>query len=457
MEDFLYNTERAIATLAEGSVLADIYAEATEALIIEVEDGKVEKVSWGEDSGVGLRSVDEKFVTRFGFSNEFSRKTVEELARELKRAEPERALRLLKAQKTGFSWTKVPVRSRGLDEKIKLLLEAHEVASNKASAIKRVKVTYVEVLKKVGVVKENGGITLEDRSYVRFSVQAVAEKEGELFVGYESVGCSCGLELFEEHPPERVAEVAAYRALLQLTARPAPGGRMTVVLASSAGGTMIHEAVGHGLEADHAEEGLSVYSGRLGETVASPLITVIDDPTLPSKSGSFLFDDEGTEAQRVVLIENGVLKDFLYDRLTALKYGKSSNGHGRRESYRYIPIPRMSNTYIAPGPHSPEEILRSVEKGLLVRKMGGGEVNPVTGDFVFEVTEGYLIEKGEVVEPVRGATLVGNGPEVLKSIDMVGNDLGFGIGICGKDGQGVPVSDAQPTLRIPEMTVGGAL
>jgi TldD protein len=241
---------------------------------------------------------------------------------------------------------------------------------------------------------------------------------------------------------------------------------MSVVLSSEAGGTMIHEAVGHGFEAeavghgfeaDLAEQNLSVYSGKLGQKVASPVITVLDDGTVPGKRGSTYMDDEATPAQRTVLIEEGVLKNFMYDRLSAMKDGKTSTGNGRRESYHFRPIPRMTNTMIAPGRTPPGGIIKSLEKGLLVKKMGGGQVNTVNGDFVFEVTEGYMIEKGKVGEPVRGATLTGNGPEVLKSIDMVGTDLGFGIGTCGKDGQGVPISDAQPTLRIPEIVIGGGV
>jgi TldD protein len=264
-----------------------------------------------------------------------------------------------------------------------------------------------------------------------------------------------GFELFELHPPEQVAEVATKRSLLMLSARKAPMGRMPVVLSSEAGGTMIHEAIGHGLEADLAQEGLSVYSRKVGEKVASPLITVVDDPTLPQKRGSYAFDDEGMPSRRTFLVEEGILKGYLYDRLTAFKDGVESTGNGRRESYQHKPIPRMSNTMILPGKMKPEEIVHSVEKGLFVRKMGGGQVNTVNGDFVFEVSEGYLIEKGRMGEPVRGAILTGSGPQILKEIDMVGDDLGFGIGTCGKDGQGVPVADAQPTLRIPELVVGG--
>ena len=203
--------------------------------------------------------------------------------------------------------------------------------------------------------------------------------------------------------------------------------------------------------------GMSVYSGRIGEKVASSLISVVDDATLPTRRGTYGYDDEGVRAQRTMLVENGVLKGYLYDRLTAMKDGTASTGNGRRESYCSRPIPRMSNTLILPGEMHPEEILRATFSGLFVKKMGGGQVNTVNGDFVFEVTEGYIIENGKVGEAVRGATLVGNGPKVLAEIDMVGSDLGFGIGTCGKDGQGVPCADAQPTLRIPEIVVGGTV
>jgi TldD protein len=231
---------------------------------------------------------------------------------------------------------------------------------------------------------------------------------------------------------------------------------MPVVISSHAGGTLIHEAIGHGLEADLARQKLSVFSDKIGSQVACRLITVLDDATLPGKRGSYRFDDEGTPSQRTVLVDKGILQGYMYDRLSSLKEGTRSTGNGRRESYRHRPIPRMSNTFIAEGDLPPEEVLRSLQKGLFVEKMGGGQVNTVTGDFVFDVQEGYLVENGTKGEPVRGATLTGNGPEVLQSIDMVGNDLGFSIGTCGKDAQGVPVSDAMPTIRIPEIVVGGA-
>jgi len=218
---------------------------------------------------------------------------------------------------------------------------------------------------------------------------------------------------------------------------------------------MVHEAVGHGLEADLAQEGLSVYSGKIGEEVAAEEISIIDDATIDPKRGSFCYDDEGTPAQRTVLVEHGSLKGYLYDKLTAMKDSALSTGNGRRESYRFSPIPRMTNIFIAQGKSDPEEIISSVNKGLLVVKMGGGQVDTINGDFVFEVSEGYLLKGGRMSDMVRGATLIGNGPQIIKEIDMVGHDLGFDVGTCGKDGQGVPVSDAQPTIRIPLIIVGG--
>lgn len=218
---------------------------------------------------------------------------------------------------------------------------------------------------------------------------------------------------------------------------------------------MVHEACGHGLEADLVQKGLSVYAGKVGQEVAARMVSVIDDSSLARKNGTFRFDDEGNLGRKNVLIDKGVLKGYMYDRLTAQKDGVEPTGNGRRESYQHKPIPRMTNTYIASGDHDPEAIIKDTPQGLLIKKMGGGQVNTTTGDFVFDVQEGYIIKNGEVQYPVRGATLTGNGPEVLMNIDMVGNDLGFAIGTCGKDGQGVPVSDAQPTIRIKTITVGG--
>jgi TldD protein len=310
-------------------------------------------------------------------------------------------------------------------------------------------------VQRICIATSDGTIAEDERVYTLAFVQIVAI-EGELLqTGYENIGGLQGFELFEETPLENAAIKAAQKAVKMLSARKAPGGRMPVVISSDAGGTMIHEAVGHGLEADLVQQGLSVYANKVGQQIASPLITIIDDSTLPNKRGSFRFDDEGVTSQRTILVEKGILKGYMYDRLTAMREGVYSTGNGRRASYKHRPIPRMSNTLIAPGADEPEKIIKSVEKGFFVKKMGGGQVNTVTGEFVFEVSEGYMIERGQIGEPLRDATLIGNGQEVLNSIDMVGNDLGFSIGTCGKNAQGVPVSDAMPTVRIPEMVVGG--
>lgn len=453
--------------LKEGGEFADLYIERTYAVSIVCEEDRIERMVSGQDAGVGLRVLFDK-RTFYGFTNRTNEEDLLQLARVVSRAIQEEgeggtfALTYPKGDYPSNPFLPPPIspvrkhpRGISVEEKLAVVNRANGVARRLDSRVKQVKVLYRDLSQWVSIANSEGLWREGERVGMVFSVQVVASQEDLLQTGYEPIGGTKGFELFEETPPEVVAEIAARRAILLLSARKAPMGRMMVVLSSEAGGTMIHEAVGHGLEADLAQQGLSVYSGKIGERIASPLITVVDDPTLPHLRGSYAFDDEGVLSQRTVLVEEGILKSYLYDRLSALREGKVSTGNGRRESYQTKPIPRMSNTLIVPGKTKPEAIIRSVEMGLFVKKMGGGQVNTVNGDFVFEVSEGYLIEKGSLGEPVRGAILIGNGPQVLREIDMVGDDLGFGIGTCGKDGQGVPVADAQPTLRIPEIVVGG--
>jgi len=342
-----------------------------------------------------------------------------------------------------------------MDKKIELVRTANKTARTFDKRIKQVIVMYRDSVQKVQIATSEGFIAEDERIHTLMVVHVIASDNGVIQTGYEPAGGLIGFELFENVKPEELALTAARRATMMLTAQRAPGGRMPVVISSNAGGTMIHEAIGHGLEADLAQQGLSVYSEKIGKQVASPLVTVLDDATIPNKRGSFRFDDEGTPSQRTVLVKNGKLTGYMYDNYTAMQDKTRSTGNGRRESYHSRPIPRMTNTFIASGESLPEDVLQSTPKGLFVKKMGGGQVNTVTGDFVFEVQEGYIIDNGRIGEPVRGATLTGNGPEVLKSIDRVGSDMGFSIGTCGKDNQGVPVSDAMPTIRIPEIVVGG--
>lgn len=447
-------------SLVNGGDYADVYIEQERPLSIQLEDDKIEKLSSGVDCGIGVRVIfGDK--SSYAYSNDFSEASLFSIAETVSRAVKGETgsnltfnLKRLRPS-VDFKIKQYP-ETIPIKKKIELIENSNKVARGVSSKIKQVSLVYRDSVKNVCIASSDGTIAEDERIYTLALIQVIAAEGDVLQTAYEPVGGLVGFELFEE-PFEEIAQKAAQKAVALLSARKAPGGRMPVVISAASGGTMIHEAIGHGLEADLVQQGLSVYSGKIGERIASPLVTIIDDATLPNKRGSFRFDDEGVTSQRTVLVEKGVLKGYMYDRLTAMKEGVSSTGNGRRQSYKDRPIPRMSNTFIASGAEDPEKIIRSVDKGFFVRKMGGGQVNTVTGEFVFEVSEGYLIEKGQIGEPVRGATLIGNGPEVLKSIDMVGNDMGFAIGTCGKDAQGVPVSDAMPTVRIPEMVVGGVV
>lgn len=452
--------------LKEGGEFADLFFEQTYSVVVVCEEDRIEKMISGQDTGVGLRVLFDG-RTFYSFTNRLEEENLLDLAGMVSRAVKEdrggKVFNLLHhwnahpspAIHSPLAPVEKHPREIPIGQKVSTVDRANQVARKLDSRVRQVKVLYRDMSQSLSIANSEGLWVEGERVGTVFSVQVVASREDVIQTGYEPIGGTMGFELFDLFPPEKVAEVAARRSLLMLSARKAPMGKMAVVLSSDAGGTMIHEAIGHGLEADLAQQGLSVYSGKIGERVASRLITVVDDPTLPQKRGAYAFDDEGIASQRTVLVEEGILKRYLYDRLTAIKDNVPSTGNGRRESYQTKPIPRMSNTLILPGEKKPGEIIRSVDKGLFVKKMGGGQVNTVNGDFVFEVSEGYLIEKGSIGEAVRGAILIGNGPRVLKEIDMVGDDLGFGIGTCGKDGQGVPVADAQPTLRIPEIVVGG--
>lgn len=307
------------------------------------------------------------------------------------------------------------------------------------------------------IIRSDGTAVDDTRTYTSFAAQVVAEKDGVLQTGFERRCMAVPAEVFWNGcAPEDIAMNALRRALLMLEARPCPAGTMNVLLAGEAGGTIIHEACGHGLEADIVDKDHSTYRGRLGQKVASEAVTMVDDPTLPGLYGSYRYDDEGTPAQRTVLIENGILKNYLSDVNSALLSKLPVTGNGRRESYRYIPVPRMSNTFLEPGTDEFEAMLERAGNGLFVKKMGGGEVNPTSGDFVFYVSEGYLIKDGKIGPAVRGAILTGNGPKALENITALGHNLVMDPGVCGKSGQGVPVTDGQPSMLVEGLTVGGS-
>jgi len=445
-------------TISSGGEYAEIFVENKRPTLIHLEDSKIEKVISGVDYGLGIRLIYDG-RTAYAYSNDLSEESLLNAASEVSKAASKKATDSIIDLKTKSPSVSFDIRlfpeNVPVEKKISLVRKADNIARGYDSRIRQVSVIYNDFIQKVQIATTEGTIAEDERIHTLAVIQVVASDNGIVQTGYESIGGSLGFELFDEIDTEELSLKAAKRAIMMLTARRAPGRRMPVVISSEAGGTMIHEAIGHGLEADLVQQGLSIYSKKMGQEIASSLVTVIDDSTIQKKRGSFRFDDEGMPSQHTVLLEKGILKSYMYDKLTAIKDGVLSTGNGRRQSYQYRPIPRMTNTFIAPGDTPPEKIINSVDYGLFVKKMGGGQVNTITGDFVFDVQEGYLIKKGLVEEAVRGATLAGNGPEVLKSIDMVGSDLGFSIGTCGKDSQGVPISDAMPTVRIPEIVVGG--
>lgn len=438
----------------------EIYFEESEGLGIRLEDSSVEDVAAVSERGLAVRFLrrrERSVETLTGSANAISPATAARLSRELLGG---KALAAGQGRVLRCDTRRHPMRTdpRGvpLDKKISMLRLMNSLVRAEFPHIRQVTVSYAERRKGFAVISSDGFFRREERTGLLLSITVVAEKNAVLQSGSASAGAVKGFELFEGQVPTGLCRTAAKRAVAKLDAPKVEAGEMAVVISSSAGGTLIHEAIGHSLEADAIQEGTSpAYKGKLGKQIAPETVSIIDDPTLPAQRGSFAFDDEGVEASPTVLVKNGVLSAYLFDRSTAMKEGRPSNGHGRRESFHARPIPRMSNLYIAPGPDDPAAILRGLKAGILVTHMGSGQVNTTTGEFVFEVDEGYRVQDGVVKGLVRDANLLGVGPEVLRSIDRLGSDLGWGIGSCGKDGQTVPVTDGQPTMRIPKLLVGG--
>lgn len=453
--------EKVISTaLGKGGDFADVFIERKKATGITCEEDKIERIHSGTELGAGIRVLFEG-RTAFAYTNDVSFEgllgAAKVVSHAVKGSGSEQSINLIKKEPKEINIIMQLPGEVPVEEKVALVHRGNSVARAYDPRIKQVTMGYGDTLQELTIANSQGLFVQGRRIRTRMVASVVVAEGGNIQTGYEAMGGNAGFEYYQTHLPEDIARKAAARAVLMLEARPAPAGKMAVVMAGEAGGTMVHEACGHGLEADLVQKELSVYGGKSGRRVASELVTVIDDATVPTKYGSFAFDDEGEDSQGTVLIEKGILRTFMYDWLTANKDQTLSTGNGRRESFKHKPIPRMTNTFIAPGEYDPDEIVARTSRGLFVKKMGGGQVNTTNGDFVFDVSEGYIIENGKITAPVRGATLTGNGPEVLEIIDMVGGDLGWGIGTCGKDGQGVPVADAQPTMRIPEMVVGGIL
>ncbi|MCA9631885.1 MAG: metalloprotease TldD [Myxococcales bacterium] len=355
-----------------------------------------------------------------------------------------------------YQLTSPPIDQPGTDKRA-LLERASAAALAFDSRIIKAEASYVEEIRAVLIASSDGRMAYDVQPLMRFGVRAIAESEGKREAGRSGGGGRMSLTYFEGHSPEKHAEIAAKQALTMLDARPAPAGQMEVVLAPGDSGILLHEAVGHGLEADFNRKGTSNYTGRVGEVVASELCTVVDDPTFLESRGSINIDDEGNAPRKNVLIEGGILKGYMHDRLSARHFKLDPSGNGRRESFACAPMPRMTNTILTAGPHDPEEIVKSVKRGVFAKTFGGGQVDISNGDFVFSLTESYLIEDGKLTAPLKGVNLIGNGPETLGQVSMLGNDVEISDGIwtCGKDGQSVPVGVGCPTIKLAKITVGG--
>lgn len=461
MKDFIKESAPYILStlMSGGGEYGEIFFEDLRSLTLTLEDNRIEKSLRGRDCGIGIRLI-KNFKTYYGFTSDITFDNLMNLAKTVAKSEGDGVISVGKRYLSGKVEALIDPDDFDISKKKDILFRANDISRSFDPSIKQVSVTLRDVKRDILIINSLGDMAEDSQVRVVFFVESIANDGESLYRGYEATGGTIGYELFNEdyvNVIDYVATKSAERAVLGLKAKPAPAGSFTVVMSSEAGGTMIHEAVGHGLEADLANNGLSVYAGKIGEKVASELVTVVDDGTIKGKNGSFNFDDEGVPAQRKVLIEKGILKGYMYDRLSAMKEGRESTGNGRRDSYKNIPIVRMTNTYIESGRDNPHDIIKDTKKGVYVVKMGGGQVNTVNGDFVFEIMEGYIIENGEIIYPIKGATLLGNGPKALEDVDAVGYDLGWAIGTCGKDGQRAPVSDAQPTVRIKRLVLGGTV
>ncbi len=439
----------------------DLYFQLSRHEAWSLEDGVVKDASYNVDQGVGLRAISGD-KTGFAYSDEIILPALLEAskaARSIARSGTSGSLQSWQ-QRSGHAlyMPENPLDSLQAQDKIELLQRIDGEARRQDTRVKQVMVSISGVHDIVMVMASDGTVAADVRPLVRFNINVIVEHEGRREQGSAGGGGRFGYDYFlQDSRAEGYAREAVRQALVNLEAVDAPAGNMTVVLGAGWPGVLLHEAIGHGLEGDFNRKGTSAFCNRIGEQVASPGVTVVDDGTLPERRGSLNIDDEGSPTQCTTLIENGILKGYMQDKLNARLMGVAATGNGRRESYAHLPMPRMTNTYMLAGNHDPQEIIASVDNGFYAVNFGGGQVDITSGKFVFSASEAYLIKNGKLAEPVKGATLIGNGPDVLTRVSMVGNDLQLdaGVGTCGKDGQSVPVGVGQPTLRIDGMTVGG--
>lgn len=459
-------TENHVANIIDGMLghqidAADLYFQNSRFESWVLDDGIVKEGSFNVDRGVGVRAMSGE-KTGFAYSNEIILPALNQAA------EAARSIAVRGQTQSVQAWQRSrplalypasnPLNVMTQQDKVTLLKDMDQQARQLDPRVKQVTVSLAGGYETVLVAASDGTLAGDVRPLVRLNISVIVEQDGRRERGSAGGGGRTDYQLFiKENRAQDYVREAVRQALINLEAEPSPAGAMPVVLGPGWSGVLLHEAVGHGLEGDFNRKGSSAYSGRIGEQVTSSLCTVVDDGTLPGRRGSLNMDDEGVPTECTVLIEKGILKNYMQDKQNARLMGMKATGNGRRESYSHLPMPRMTNTYMLPGEHDPEEIIASVDKGIYAAQLGGGQVDITSGKFVFSTSEAYLIENGKITRPVKGATLIGNGPDVMNNITMVGNDLSLdpGIGVCGKEGQSVPVGVGQPTLKIAEITVGG--
>ncbi|MDP2828958.1 MAG: metalloprotease TldD [Sulfuricellaceae bacterium] len=446
--------------MAHRADYADLYFQYSRAESWSLEEGQVKAGSFDIGQGVGVRVVSGE-KTAFAYSDEISLAALTQAAdttRAIASQGGESSVRVLEpVQGHALYLPNDPIASLDDVHKVKLLEKIEKLARNIDSRITQVMASLAGEYEVVMVARNDGVMAADVRPLVRLSIQVIAEQDGRREQGSAGGGGRFDYAYFSDAVLEQYAKEAVHQAIINLDARPAPAGSMTVVLGAGWPGILLHEAIGHGLEGDFNRKGSSAFSGKVGERVAAEGVTVVDDGTIARRRGSLNIDDEGNPTQCTVLIENGILKGYLQDSLNARLMGVAPTGNARRESFAHIPMPRMTNTYMLNGDKDPQEIIASVKHGLYAANFGGGQVDITSGKFVFSAAEAYMIENGKISYPVKGATLIGNGPDVLKRVSMIGNDMRLdpGVGTCGKEGQSVPVGVGQPTLRVDGLTVGG--
>ena len=444
--------------LSTGGDFAEVFVEKKNSSSLYMIDGKIESALSGKDFGIGIRIFKDLYSV-YGYTNDMSEenllKTAKKIAQAIKGTKADIAINLLKQDIENYNKIEIYPETVSKKSKIEIMKRGYSSAKNYNNEISQVRVSYGDTKQNILVANSEGIWAEDERVRGRIRIESVASDGTEMQTGSMGPGASKGFEFFENMDIESYGREASRIASTILHAEYSPSGKMPVIIDNGFGGVIFHEACGHGLEATSVAKGNSVFAGKLGQMIASPLVSAVDDGTIPNEWGTINIDDEGTPSKRNLLIENGILKGYMIDKLNERRMGMASTGSGRRESYKYAPTSRMTNTFILNGKSTLEEMISSTEKGIYAKYMGGGSVNPATGNFNFAVMEGYLIENGKITSPVRGATLIGTGSEVLKKIDMVGNNLAYGQGMCGSVSGSLCTNVGQPAVRVSEITVGG--